>query len=282
MKSKMNFKLDLNLVNTILMVIILIVVIVACVRKSRENFDPYFLDTYCKDSNDLSCLRGSDGAAIGSLFEPNWEDLNEMTNLKDWAQSDDGIHTFWTYGEDIIKNKKIDSSLLLFNILDRIIKALDLQGESAAADVEQIKASFGKYYDVDTENANLTELETYINNPLYFNTESEAKILQLTPDHAQIQKLITDNPETLTDEEKEKKITRGDKRDKKTNHWQALLLGRGVYKINSINFIHESTNLIDEVKLKNSFVAEIIKNLGYKNKDIALGTLGIVPTTQTF
>jgi hypothetical protein len=34
----MNFKLDLNLVNTILMVVILIVVIIACVRKSRENF----------------------------------------------------------------------------------------------------------------------------------------------------------------------------------------------------------------------------------------------------
>jgi hypothetical protein len=38
MKSKMNLRLDLNMVNTILMCIILIVVIIACVRKYRENF----------------------------------------------------------------------------------------------------------------------------------------------------------------------------------------------------------------------------------------------------
>ena len=39
MKSKMNLKFNLSMVNTILMIVVLIVVIVACARKYRENFD---------------------------------------------------------------------------------------------------------------------------------------------------------------------------------------------------------------------------------------------------
>jgi hypothetical protein len=269
----MNFKLDLNTVNTILMVVILILVIVACVRKSRENFDPYFLDDYCKNSNDLSCLRGSDDAAEGTEYATDWQDLNEMTSLKEWAQSDDSIHTFWTYGEKIIENQLTQSALILFNILDRIIKALELQGESAKDDVEKIKLKYSNFYD-DTENANLTEIQKDIKDPLYFKEDSEDKILQLTPKHDKIQKLITENTEILTDEDKKQKISRGDKRDIIKQHWQALLLGKGDYNINSINFISETTSLIDNEKLKNNFVDEVIQNLGSKNKDIALGTLG--------
>ena len=52
MKSKMNLKFNLNTVNTILMVVVLILVIVACVKKSRENFQDSVCYIPCNDGKD--------------------------------------------------------------------------------------------------------------------------------------------------------------------------------------------------------------------------------------
>ena len=73
MKSKMNLKLDLSMVNTILMVIVLILVIVACVKRYRENFDVCHIPCDADGSRNGTWDEGTKGFKCGG---PECADVN--------------------------------------------------------------------------------------------------------------------------------------------------------------------------------------------------------------
>jgi len=282
----MNFKLDLNLVNTILMVIILIVVIVACVRKSRENFDPYFLDTYCKDSNDLSCLRGSDGASVGSLFEDTWKDLNEMKNLKEWAKSDDGILDNYfpsdgNIGRNLIELQIKMNQFNLINIFTRILQSFNVsQDESKIQSLGIIENNALVYVTLvgDKWTAKDTIIN-YIKTYGQFNNDTETKINRLTYDN--IPSDLLNMPETNEDE-----------RDLKKKKYEKLLSGGDTastpnYVINdepgnAINFTALLSDIINEDELELQWVKTLTNGLNIDHFKLALSTIMSQPEIEEY
>jgi hypothetical protein len=294
MKSKINLKLDLSMLNTILMVVVLILVIVACVRKYRENFDTCYITPnenktdgeWYEGDKGFKCEgsgRWADGGSFGA--DKSW-DLDAMTSIKDWAQSDDGIHNYWVYGKARLDIQLQQSAMILFNILDRIVKVLKLEGDSGKTALKKVKTSAENYFNtvddtIDYGRPNLENIIDFIKSSGYYSAPAETLIKKLDEKHATIKKLID-----LT-ETKDGKID-NDARDKKKQHWNELLEGTSdTYKImdvnnNQINFLKELNELIDEEALLFTFVDTIITDLDPTHKKIAFEIIGFVPTTQAF
>jgi hypothetical protein len=293
MKSKINLKLDLSMLNTILMVVVLILVIVACVRRYRENFDTCYITPnenktdgeWYEGDKGFKCEgsgRWADGGSFGA--DESW-DLDAMTSIKDWAESDDPLHESWVYGDVRIDIQLTQSGQYLFHTLDKILKALNIQGDSAAEAVKKVKKASKQYVgrdendNPDYSRANLKTIKEHITSSGYYDGDAETLILKLKKSNDNVKKLIKDNPEKT-----DGKID-NDKRDTKQTHWDDLQGGiSDTYNImdngEPINFLDQFSKLIDEEQLLLDFVNKIINKLGPKHKAIALGTIGVVPTTQ--
>jgi len=288
----MNLKLDLSMVNTILMVVVLILVIVACVRRYRENFDTCHIPcnadgegVWDEGDKGFKCDGSGRCGDVGSADAGGeWQNLDGMKDLKEWAQSDDGIHNSWVYGESRINIQLEQSAYILFNILDRILKALNVEGDSAANAIEKVKNASKQFVEDDDDGnkdyskPNLQTLKHYIKSSGNYDHKAKGLILKLKKSDDAVKKLI--KLEETTDGEID-----NDTRDQKQKHWEELLEGvSDTYKITDngeqINFLEQLSKLIDEEQLLIDFVNKIINKLGTKHKAIALGTIGVIPTTQ--
>ena len=298
----MNLKFNLSMVNTILMIVVLILVIVACVKKSRENFQDTTCFIPCKEANVASdeglwgegttgfkcggpeCADVNSYGAGEDERTRNFTGLDEMDNLKKWAQSDDDIHESWVYGEVRIKMQLTQIAQYLFKNLEKILEELDREGDSAANAIEKVKNASKQFVEEDDDGKkdyrkpNLQKLKLYIKSSGNYDDKAERLILKLKKSHHAVKNLI--KLEEKTDGEID-----NDKRDIKQKNWDDLQGGISeIYKImhngKPIDFLDQFSKLINEEQLLIDFVKDLIKNLGTKHKNIALETIGIVPTTQ--
>jgi len=276
----MNLKLDLSMVNTILMVVVLILVIVACVRRYRENFSSnYFIQPLCDDAkykDTLNCVRGSQGAGEGSNL--GFKELSEITSgdeLMDWAKSDDGILAKYTVvpkgaigvykiNEQIKMNKNI-----LIGILDRILQSFnDQQDQDKLKSLEIIEENASTYLSKDDnwKPVNEENFNSYIKTNGGFDTTNAAKINMLTvanlPQGLLIMPEVDENgnPDNNLRDLKDKKYRQllkgGDNTESDENY-----VIKDSPNGNAINFNTLLDTILDEKKLNENWVRTITANI---------------------
>jgi hypothetical protein len=276
----MNLKLDLSMVNTILMVIVLILVIVACVRRYREKFTSnYFIQPLCDDpkfKDTLNCVRGSQGAGEGSEFD--FKELSEITSgdeLMNWAKSDDSIldkYTVVPKGEIGVSNINDQIKMnrnILIGILDRILQSFNVQQEpdklQSLVIVEENASTYlskdDKWSPVNEENFN-----SYIKTNGGFDITNAAKIKMLTvanlPQGLLIMPEVDENgnPDNNLRNLKDKKYRQllkgGDNTESDENY-----VIKDSPNGNAINFNTLLDNILDEKKLKENWVRTITANI---------------------
>ena len=299
MKSKMNLKLDLSMVNTILMVVVLILVIVACVRRYRENFTSnYFIQPVCDDEkykDNLHCVnRGSQGASAGEGNNFDFIELSEITSgekLMNWAQSDDGVLSQYTIVPTdpigLIGKYKIDEqiklmSLYLINIFTRVLKSFDVaQDADMMQSVNIIKKNASIYLEENNNRwspKNIDNFNIYIKANGNFDTNKKDKIMLLKADSLP-QGLIdmhevdeNDKPDNNLRELKNKKykllLEGGDNTDSDENYVINDTDG------NAINFNKLLGEIINEKELEINWVTTLTSTIIIKKHlKLALQTI---------
>lgn len=293
----MNLKLDLSLVNTILMVIVLILVIVACVRKYRENFSSnYFIQPLCDDpkyKDTLNCVRGSQGAGEGSNFD--FTELSEITSgdeLMDWAKSDDGILAKYIVvpkGEigasNINEQIKMNRNNLI-GILDRILQSFNVQQEQDKLNsLKIIETNASTYLNKDDNwnPVNEENFNSYIKTNGGFDNNKEAKIRMLTV--ANLPQGLLNMPELDENGNPDNNL-----RDLKDKKYQQLLKGGDNtqsdtnYVIvdtdgNAINFNTLLDTILNEKKLKENWVKTLTANIT-NNEHLRLAYASIMSSAE--
>jgi len=278
----MNLKLDLSMVNTILMVVVLILVIVACVRRYRENFTSnYFIQPLCDDEKykyTLNCVRGSQGAGEGSEFE--FTELSEIKSgedVMDWAKSDNGILDKYTevFPEGEIGQSKIDNQfkimrLTLKLLLETIIQSFNVsQDNEKLQSLKNIEENASTYLSKNDSDkwilVDETDFDNFIKTNGNYDKGKATLINKLLKSNIPIKLLEMpevdkkgkqdNNLRDLKDKKYKQLLNGGDNTDSEENY--VIRDGNG----DAINFNELLSEFIDEKKLKENWVKHLTANI---------------------